>query len=75
MSASPSGLGGLRGLVHARSTLGNLGYVVLPDQVTVESAHEAFADGVLVDERQQARVVRLGRTLPETASQLTDPAD
>ena len=70
MSASPGALGGLRGLVHVRSILGNLGCIVLPEQVAVMKAHEAFADDALIDERQQARVVGLGRTLAETVAKL-----
>jgi NAD(P)H-dependent FMN reductase len=70
MSASPGALGGLRGLVHVRSILGNLGCIILPDQVAVRNAHAAFADGALVDEQQQARVMGLGRTLAETVSRL-----
>lgn len=42
ISASPSGLGGLRGLVHLRSILGNIQVVVIPEQATVPVANEAF---------------------------------
>ena len=64
MSASPGALGGLRGLVHVRAIFGNLGCVVLPDQVAVPKAREAFdADGRLVDPQQHERVAGLGRTL------------
>ena len=64
MSASPGALGGLRALVHVRSILGNIGVIVLPDQIAVARAHEAFQpDGSLKDPRQQAAIERLGNTL------------
>jgi NAD(P)H-dependent FMN reductase len=42
LSASPGALGGMRGLVHVRDILGNIGMHVMPDQLSVGSAHEAF---------------------------------
>jgi NAD(P)H-dependent FMN reductase len=65
-AASPGGLGGLRGLVHLRSILGNLGITVLPDQVAVSGAYQAFGeDGSLTDEKQADRVRKLGSTLAD----------
>ena len=66
MSASPGGLSGLRCLVHVRSILGNINVMVLPDQIAVSRAFEAFNDdGTLKDAKQQAGIDGLGKTLAE----------
>lgn len=71
MSASPGALGGLRGLVTVRSILGNIGVVVLPDQVAVSKAHEAFApDGSLKDPKLAAQVERLGANVASFVSKV-----
>lgn len=71
LSASPGALGGLRGLVHLRSILGNIGVIVLPDQIAIPRAYEAFAeDGTLQDPKLQASIVGLGRTLAEFLAKL-----
>lgn len=63
-AASPGGLGGLRGLVHLRAILGNIGITVLPDQLALGSAHTAFApDGSLTDSARDASVRHLGAKL------------
>ncbi len=73
MSASPGGLGGLRGLVHVRAILGNLGVLVLPQQRAIARAHQAFADdGTLADEGLQADVTALGTRLAELLARLVD---
>ena len=64
LAASPSALGGLRGLVHLRATLGNIGVLVLPDQVTVSEAHEAFDEsGQLKDPEKAAQITALAKNL------------
>lgn len=71
LAASPGALGGLRGLVHVRAILGNIQVTVLPDQIAVMKAHEAFnADGTLKDARQQAAVEALGAKLAGVAAKL-----
>ena len=70
-AASPGALGGLRGLVHVRAILGNIGVTVLPDQVAVSKAHEAFGtDGALANEKQAAKVKSLGAQLARHLAKL-----
>lgn len=71
MSASPGALGGLRGLVTVRSILGNIGVIVLPDQVAVGKAPEAFnPDGTLKDAKLQNSISKLGENLVAVAAKL-----
>lgn len=71
VSASPGALGGLRGLVHLRSILGNIQVLVIPDQFALVKANEAFdVDGRLKDSNQQKTVERIARTLAATTAKL-----
>lgn len=70
-ATSPGALGGLRGLVTLRSILGNIGVLVLPDQVAIPTAHEAFDEaGKLKDERKAKQVTKLAVSLVETVTKL-----
>lgn len=71
LSASPGMLGGLRGLVTVRSILGNIGVIVLPDQLAVSKAHEAFDEaGKLKDAKLQAQVEKIAASLAATLKKL-----
>ena len=73
MSASPGGLGGLRGLNHVRDIFTALGSYVLPNQVAVGEAYKAFdEDGNLNDSAQTDRVQSIGAEVVKIAMKLNN---
>jgi NAD(P)H-dependent FMN reductase len=69
LAASPGGYGGARSLGFLRPFLENIGITVLPDQVTVPKAHEAFTDdGKLIDAGQVDAVRLLAESLVKQLS-------
>ncbi|MBI1785546.1 NAD(P)H-dependent oxidoreductase [Candidatus Sumerlaeota bacterium] len=71
MAASPGALGGLRGLVHLRAILENIGVMVIPDQLAVGMAPEAFApDGSLKNGDQQNAIKKIGARVAQVIAKL-----
>ena len=71
VSASPGMLGGLRALFHVRQILGNIGVLVIPEQLALGRAHEAFeADGSLKDPKRAAAAGRVASALVRLISKL-----
>ncbi len=71
LSSSPGALGGLRGLVHLRQILMNLGVLVITEQFALGSAGSAFSpDGSLVDAKQSATVQKIAQRLAHVATRL-----
>jgi chromate reductase len=69
MSASPGGLGGMRGLVHVRAILSSIGVMVVPGDVAVGSAFKAFGEGgQLLDEGTDKRMTAAIALLLRTAN-------
>ncbi len=77
VAASPGALGGLRGLVHLRSILGNIGVLVIPEQLAVGRAQEAFdPSGDLRDEKHRASLAAVARSLVRvTAAMIAAPQE
>jgi chromate reductase len=71
LAASPGGLGGLRGLVHLRAILGNIGVLVLPGQYAMPQAHLAFDEnGGLKDSKVAATISGLVEQLVSLTQRL-----
>ena len=71
MAASPGNLGGVRGLAALRLVLSNIGVVVVPTQLAIARANEAFdPDGSLRDERQQASIEAIAADVVRFADRL-----
>jgi len=70
-AASPGGLGGLRGLVHVRALMSNIGMFVLPDQLALPHATKAFDErGDLVDASTAKRLAALAESFVQSAGRL-----
>lgn len=71
LGASPGAIGTLCGLMHLRSILGNIGVLVIPEQVALPKAAEAFDEsGRLKDAKSQGMVEKVGRRLAKVAGAL-----
>jgi len=71
MSASPGAFGGMRGLVHVRAILGNIGACVMPEQIILPKAYEAFDEkGALKDPVTQKSILDLGKNMFEFTRRL-----
>jgi len=72
MAASPGNLGGVRGLAALRLVLSNIGVIVVPTQLAIARANDAFdADGSLKDERQQASIEAIAADVVRFAERLS----
>lgn len=71
LSASPGGLGGMRGLANLRSLLSNINVLVIPEQKAIPNAFAAFdTDGNLKDPKEQQAVENIGAKLATVLAKL-----
>ena len=72
LSASPGLLGGMRAMMAVRSILGNIGALVIPEQLALGRAHEAFnEDGSLKDPKRIAAVSKVVSSLVRIVARLS----
>lgn len=73
LAASFGGLGGMRGLVHVRSILGNVGVTVIPQQFALGGAFQAFdKSGNLLEGRSKGGVEKVVSALVETTTKIAE---
>jgi chromate reductase, NAD(P)H dehydrogenase (quinone) len=72
MGASPGGFGAISSLSNLRPILTKLTVLVIPEQVTLSKADQAFKDdGSFVDERNLKSVAAVAKRLVETTTKMT----
>ncbi|BCX47133.1 FMN reductase [Haloferula helveola] len=72
LSASPGALGGMRGLVHLRSILGNIGVFVTPTQFALGGAYGKFDEnGELTDSAAASKIEAVMKEVITTAEKLS----
>ncbi len=71
ISASPGGLGGVRGLPHAKLLLQNLGILVLPQSHAVAGAHDVFSAPDFPSSRHATSLKSVGQALAQTTAALS----
>lgn len=57
-SVAPGALGGLRGLVPLRMMLGNIGVMMVPNQVAISNGFSAFDDAGTLKNEQQSQMLK-----------------
>lgn len=73
LAASHGGLGGMRGLVHVHSILGNIGVTVIPQQFALGGAFQAFDEsGDLLEDRSKGGVEKVVSALVKTTAKLAE---
>ncbi|WP_417519966.1 NADPH-dependent FMN reductase [Minwuia sp.] len=70
VSASGGALGGLRGLVHVRAILGNIGVTVIPQQRAVGGVAGKIADGAITDDDTLKSLMLVGARTADVAAAL-----
>ena len=72
VAASPGRLGGMGGLVHVRAILSGIGVTVIPEDLALGSAYQAFDEsGDLVEDPMDQRLTNVVKGLIRTAKALS----